>query len=225
MCGRFTQAYTWAEVHAFLSVVGAPQNLRPRYSIAPTDPVDVLRLDRQGRRELVAMRWGLVPYWWKKSLKEAPSSFNARAETVADKPLFRDSFRRRRCIVPASGFFEWTVEPDGRQPHYFSDAGGAPILAFAGLWDLWRNPAGDEMLSCTIVVSGASPWMLPYHDRMPVLLTPDLFEPWLSGDAGPDVLRPASDEVLREWTVHRRVNKTGVGVDDPTVLEPLGSAA
>ena len=225
MCGRFTQAYTWAEVHAFLSVVGAPQNLRPRYSIAPTDPVDVLRLDRQGRRELVAMRWGLVPYWWKKSLKEAPSSFNARAETVADKPLFRDSFRRRRCIVPASGFFEWTVEPDGRQPHYFSDAGGAPILAFAGLWDLWRNPAGDQMLSCTIVVTGASPWMLPYHDRMPVLLTPDLFEPWLSGDAGPDVLRPASDEVLREWTVHRRVNKTGVGVDDPTVLEPLGSAA
>ena len=107
MCGRFTQNYTWEEVYAFLAVFGAPRNLRPHYNVAPTDKVDVIRRDREGRRELVSMRWGLVPYFWKKSLKQAPASFNARAETVAEKPMFRDAFKRRRCIVPASGFFEW----------------------------------------------------------------------------------------------------------------------
>src|SRR5271170_7207431 len=117
MCGRFTQNYTWEEVYAFLKVFGTPRNLRPHYNIAPTTIVDVIRLDREGRRELVSMRWGLVPYFWKKSLKEVPATFNARAETIAEKPMFRDSFKRRRCIIPASGFFEWTDETDGKQPH------------------------------------------------------------------------------------------------------------
>jgi putative SOS response-associated peptidase YedK len=110
MCGRFTQNYTWEEVYKFLNVFGASRNLRPHYNIAPTTNVDVIRLDRAGRRELVSMRWGLVPYFWKKSLKEVPATFNARAETIAEKPTFRDSFKRRRCIIPASGFFEWTDE-------------------------------------------------------------------------------------------------------------------
>ena len=111
---------------------------------APTTNVDVIRLDREGRRELVSMRWGLVPYFWKKSLKEMPATFNARAETIAEKPMFRDSFKRRRCIIPASGFFEWTNEPDGKQPHLFTAADGSPILAFAGLWDRWIDPASKE---------------------------------------------------------------------------------
>ena len=104
MCGRFTQRYTWSEVHAFLSVIGAAKNLRPRYNIAPTTMIDVVR-QSEGGRELVSMRWGLVPVWWKKPLKEVPATFNARAETVAEKPMFRDAFKRRRCIIPASGFF------------------------------------------------------------------------------------------------------------------------
>ena len=124
MCGRFTQNYTWEEVYAFLTVLGTPRNLRPRYNIAPTTNVDVIRLDREGRRELVSMRWGLIPFFWKKSLKEEPATFNARAETVAEKPMFRESFRRRRCIIPASGFFEWTHEADGKQPHLFTAADG-----------------------------------------------------------------------------------------------------
>ncbi len=172
MCGRFTQRYTWNEVHTFLNVFGTPLNLRPRYNIAPTTPVDVVRLDAEGRRELVSMRWGLVPFFWKKGLKEVPATFNARAETVHEKPMFRDAFRRRRCIIPASGFFEWTGEKSDRQPHFFSAADGSPVLAFAGLWDKWRDPAtGDEVQSCTMVVSGASPWMEKYHDRMPVMLS------------------------------------------------------
>jgi putative SOS response-associated peptidase YedK len=212
-------------VHAFLRVFGAPRNLRPHYNIAPTDPVDVVRLNAEGQRELVSMRWGLVPFFWKKSLKEVPATFNARAESVAEKPMFREAFRRRRCIIPASGFFEWTGEKGDKQPHLFTAADGSPILAFAGLWDRWHNPAtGEELLSCTIVVSGASDWMIPYHDRMPVLLSAGDIEGWLNGTLGADALRPAAEAALREWPVSKRLNRTGVGDDDPTMIEPEKAA-
>jgi putative SOS response-associated peptidase YedK len=95
--------------------------------------VDVIRLDKDGKRELVPMRWGLIPAWWAKSLKEIPATFNARAESVADKPMFRDAFRGQRCIIPASGFYEWTGDKGNKQPHLFTAADGSPILAFAGL--------------------------------------------------------------------------------------------
>ena len=185
MCGRFTQHYTWAEVHAFLSVFGTPKNLQPHYNIAPTDTVDVTRLGKQGR-ELGPMRWGLIPGWWKKAAKEMPATFNARAESVAEKPMFRNAFKDRRCIIPASGFYEWTEEKKGaKQPHLFTAADGSPVLAFAGLWDRWRDPATrEEILSCTIIVSGASAWMEPYHDRMPVLLREADFDAWLDGLLG-----------------------------------------
>ena len=199
MCGRFTQRYSWAEVHEFLSIIGTPQNLRPRYNIAPTTSIDVVRLGEHGR-ELVSMRWGLVPVWWKKPLKEVPATFNARVESVAEKPMFRDAFKKRRCIIPASGFFEWTGERSDRVPHLFTAADGPPVLAFAGLWDHWRDPeSGDDVLSATIIVSGASDWMAPFHDRMPVLLATADFEAWLDGSCGPDALRPAVEGALREW--------------------------
>jgi putative SOS response-associated peptidase YedK len=220
MCGRFTQHYTWSEVHAFLSLIGTPHNLRPHYNIAPTDKVDVVPLEREGRRELVSMRWGLVPYFWKKTLKEAPATFNARAETVAEKPMFREAFKRRRCIIPASGFFEWTGEKADKQPHLFTAADGSPILAFAGLWEKWRDPAsGEDVLSCTIIVSGASAWMMPYHDRMPVLLVASDFDSWLNGTLGADALKPAAESALREWPVSKRVNRSGEGDDDPTIVD------
>ena len=221
MCGRFTQNYTWSQVHEFLSVFGPALNLRPRYNIAPTTMVDVVRLNAEGRRELVSMRWGLVPFFWKKTLKELPATFNARAETVAEKPMFRGAFRSRRCIIPASGFFEWTGEKGDKTPHLFSAADGSPVLGFAGLWDRWRDPTGEEVLSCTIIVSGASEWMVPYHDRMPVLLNERDFDAWLKGKTGPEILKPAAEEALREWTVSKRVNRTGVGDDDPTIVEPV----
>jgi putative SOS response-associated peptidase YedK len=116
MCGRFTQAYTWAEVERFLSVIGSARNLRPRYNIAPTTLIEVLRLGDAGR-QLVPMRWGLIPSWWKKSLNELPSTFNARAETVAEEPMFRSAFKSRRCVIPASGFDEWTGEAGAKTPH------------------------------------------------------------------------------------------------------------
>lgn len=138
MCSRFTQHYIWSHVPEALSVIGPPRNLRPRYNIAPTTGVDVVRLGEAGN-ELAALRWGLAPVWWKKPLSELPATFNARAETVAEKPMFRDAFKKRRCIIPASGFYEWTGAKGAKQPHLFSAADGAPVLAFAGLWDRWRE--------------------------------------------------------------------------------------
>ena len=172
------------------------------------------------------MRWGLVPVWWKKPLKDVPTTFNARSETVAEKPMFRDAFKRRRCIIPASGFFEWTGGKGEKVPHLFTAADGAPVLAFAGLWDRWTDPAsGDEVLSATIIVSGASAWMEPYHDRMPVLLGAEDLDGWLDGTLGPEALKPAAESALREWIVSSRVNRTGVGDDDPTIVEPVDAAA
>jgi putative SOS response-associated peptidase YedK len=99
------------------------------------------------------MRWGLVPNWWAKALKQLPASFNARAESVADKPMFRDAFKRRRCIIPASGYYEWIARPDGKQPFFISAADGG-VLSFAGLWDRWKNPeTGELVISCTIIVT------------------------------------------------------------------------
>jgi len=170
------------------------------------------------------MRWGLVPGWWKKPLKEMPATFNARAESVAEKPMFRNAFKERRCIIPASGFYEWTGEKGAKQPHLFSAANGSSVLAFAGLWDRWHDQAtGEQVLSCTIIVSGASEWMTPYHDRMPVLLEEKDFDAWLDGTLGPEALKPAREAALREWPVSTRLNRTGVGDDDPTIIERVSA--
>ena len=106
MCGRFTQRLSWEELHRLADLIGQPRNLAPRYNIAPTTQIEVLRPAETGGNELVQMRWGLVPGWWKKPLKDLPATFNARAETVAEKPMFRTAFKTRRCIIPASGFYE-----------------------------------------------------------------------------------------------------------------------
>jgi putative SOS response-associated peptidase YedK len=230
MCGRFTQHYTWSEVHAFLSVfgdLGTPRNLQPRYNIAPTTFIDVVTTRVRNReivgREMVPMRWGLIPAWWKKPRKDVPATFNARAETVTEKPMFRGAFKYRRCIIPASGFYEWTGGKGDRQPHLFTAADGSPVLAFAGLWDSWIDPDNfDEVISATIIVSGASEWMTPYHDRMPVLLESQDFDAWLSGALGADALKPASKSALQEWPVSRRLNKAGEGDDDMAIISPVG---
>jgi len=100
MCGRFTQRYSWSELHDLYGLAGPARNLQPHYNIAPTDPVDVIKSVDGGGAELVPMRWGLIPYWWKKPLKQLPATFNARAESIVDKPMFRDAFKRHRCITP-----------------------------------------------------------------------------------------------------------------------------
>ncbi len=220
MCGRFTQAYTWAEINAFLSVIGPARNQRPRYNIAPTTQIDVLRSSGEGL-QLIPMRWGLVPSGWKKSLSELPSTFNARAETVAEKPMFRSAFKARRCIIPASGFYEWTGKPGAKTPHYFSARDGR-TLAFAGLWEEWRDPETHETIgSATIIVGPANGWMRPFHDRMPVILDWSDADAWMGGESAAELLRPAPEGALQQWTVTARVNRSGADNDDPTLTEPI----
>ena len=165
MCGRYSHRLSWQEIHALYSLtLGRPSNLEPRYNVCPTQMVPAV-VEREGGRELVEMRWGLVPRWWRKSLKELPATFNARAESVAEKPMFRDAFKRSRCLIPVSGYYEWVTVADGKQPFYFSRADGEPITV-AGLWDEWRNPeTGEPLKSCAMVITAANDLTAPVHDR------------------------------------------------------------
>src|SRR3954466_14360706 len=170
MCGRFSHRLSWQEIHALYELgVGPPSNLEPRYNVCPTQTIRAV-IDCDGVRELVPMRWGLVPAWWKKKAKETPATFNARAETVAEKPMFRGAFKRTRCLIPISGYFEWKTTPEGKQPYYFSRVDGAPITV-AGLWDEWKDvETGEPLKSCTMIITAANEFTSDTHARMPVIL-------------------------------------------------------
>jgi putative SOS response-associated peptidase YedK len=219
MCGRFTQHLSWAEIHRLAGLIGQPRNLSPRFNIAPTTPIEVIRAGEAGN-ELVPMRWGLVPSWWRKPLSELPSTFNARAETVPERPMFRGAYKYRRCIIPASGFYEWTGAKGAKTPHYFSARDGRP-LALAGLWDHWAGlDGGDDLPNSTIIVAAANAWMRQYHDRMPIILDWQDVREWIAGDEPATLLRAPPDDALQEWIVSPRVNRAGVGDDDPTLIKP-----
>jgi putative SOS response-associated peptidase YedK len=195
MCGRFTQYYTWRELHDLYALVGAARNIEPRHDVAPTTTIDVVQPTAEGLK-LVPMRWGLVPAWWKKPLKELPSTFNARAESVAEKPMFRSAFKRNRCIIPASGFYEWKTIEGKKQRFYITAGDGAP-LAMAGLWETWKSPeSGEMLLSCTIIVTAANAFIANIHARMPVLMIGKAREAWLDGTAGVEALQPAPEDYL-----------------------------
>ncbi len=139
--------------------------------------------------------------------------------------MFRDAFRRTRCLIPASGYYEWETTPDGKQPYYITPASG-PVLTIAGLWSEWRDRVSDETLvTCTVIITEANSFIGAIHDRMPVLLDEEGAAAWLSGDAGLELLKSAPDDVLRMWPVSRRVSKPGNG-DDTSLIEPaIRSAA
>jgi putative SOS response-associated peptidase YedK len=225
MCGRFTRMYTWRELVALyrLTDQSPPSNLQPRYNICPTTTIDSV-VERDGKRRLEPMRWGLIPSWWSKSLKEMRlATFNARAETVAQKPMFRAAFKRKRCIIPASGYYEWKTTPDGKQPFYFTAKNG-PVLSIAGLWDEWKDKdSGKTMKSCTMIITEPNKFVAKVHDRMPVLLKPDQFEPWLSGNAGTDILKPAPERMLQMWPVSKRVNSSRADGDDATLIDKVAA--
>ena len=171
------------------------------------------------------MRWGLIPGWWKKTAKEVLSTFNARAETVAQKPMFRSAFNRTRCIVPASGYYEWRAADGAKQPYFISAADGA-VLSIAGLWDQWKDPeTGEAISSATLIVTGANDFMRRIHDRMPVLLGHHDLDAWLTGKAGVELMRPAPNDLLCMWPVSKRVNVSGRGGNDPDLVEPVEDEA
>jgi putative SOS response-associated peptidase YedK len=169
------------------------------------------------------MRWGLIPAWWSKPLKELRlATFNARAETVAEKPFFRGPFKSKRCLIPVSGYYEWQDAPGGKQPWYFTAADGSPALTIAGLWDEWRDKASGETLkSCTMIITEPNKFVAGVHDRMPVLLAVKDCEPWLNAKAGKEVLHPAAEEMLKKWSVSKRVNSSRAPDDDPTLIDPV----
>jgi putative SOS response-associated peptidase YedK len=182
MCGRFTQLFTWRDLFELyaLSNVDAP-NLRPSWNVAPAQDVGVV-VEEDGGRLLKTMRWGLIPSWAKEE-KIGNSLINARLETAATKPAFRAAWKARRCLIPASGFYEWRAMPQGlskkpaKQPFYISRKDGQP-LTFAGLWERWGK---EGLLSCTILTTEAGGTIRELHDRMPVMLDKRSVEGWLGG--------------------------------------------
>ena len=184
---------------------------------------------RNGKRRYERMRWGLVPSWWSKPLEELRlATFNARAETVDTKPFFRGAFKRNRCLMPISGYYEWHYADGPKkppQPWYFTAADGSPILTAAGLWDEWTDKQeGKTIRSCTMIITAPNKFVAEVHDRMPVLLRPDQLDAWLDGSVGKEVLVPAPEDMLRKRQVSKRVNSSLAQGDDPTLIDPIHRA-
>jgi len=180
MCGRFT-LHTPAETLATLFDLPETPVLAPRYNIAPTQPVAIVRASAHprlaGQREWALVRWGLIPSWAKDPSIGA-RMINARAETVAEKPSFRAPFRRRRCLVPADGFYEWRKVDGRKQPYYIRMQDGGPF-AIAGLWEHWQGPDGSELQTCTLLTTEPNELLAPIHNRMPVIIAPEDYDEWL----------------------------------------------
>jgi putative SOS response-associated peptidase YedK len=219
MCGRFTQHYTWREIHDLyrLTAPSSPTNLRPRYNICPTTTIDAV-VDHQ----LMPMRWGLIPGWWGKPLKEMRlATFNARAETVAEKPMFRAAFKTRRCLIPASGYYEWLTTPEGKQPYYFTRRDGQ-VTTIAGIWDEWADKeSGKAIKSCSMLITSPNKLVAAVHDRMPVILEAKDFERWERGDLrdAAALMKLADEKVLQKWPVSKRVNSSRTSDEDATLTD------
>ena len=220
MCGRFA-FFSPAEAIASLFGLSDIPTLTPHFNIAPSQDVFVIhKPDDQRIGEF--FRWGLVPFW-AKDPAIGNRMINARAETLAEKPSFRTAYKRRRCLLPVDGFFEWKKTPDGKQPWFISSAEAQPML-FAGLWDEWQGDEGNPLRSCTIITTAANGFMQDLHQRMPVIVSPDQAGIWLdnsSDRAATDaVLDKAHDTDLQAWPVSRRVNSPRN--DDPDLIVASG---
>ncbi|MDZ4735421.1 MAG: SOS response-associated peptidase [Rhodospirillaceae bacterium] len=221
MCGRYSLSTAPEAMRRLFQLEGPLLNLEPRYNVAPTQMVPVIRPRRDGGNELTMMRWGLVPAWSKTGPGKGPLMINARAETVADQPAFRSAFRERRCLVPADGFYEWKKVGREKWPFRFTMSDGAPFV-MAGLWETWREPGGGNLMSFTIIVTGANALVAAVHDRMPVILDGTSAATWLGG--GPretlhGLLAPFSAAQMTATPVSQRVNSAAN--DDPGLIEPL----
>lgn len=194
-------------------------NFPPRYNIAPTQPIAIVRLV-DGKRQFALVRWGFIPSWVKDP-KTVSLMFNARSETAAEKPAYRNAMKRRRCLVPADGFYEWKRDGERKRPHFIRRKDAKP-LAFAGLWENWTGPNGEELETAAIVTTAANDTLKPLHDRMPVVVPPDAFDLWLNPNADPQIaaslMIPAPADLLEAVEVSGAVNR--VANDDPALLTP-----
>ncbi len=194
MCSRYFLDAD-GNIIAYTFHVPVHDRVRKRFNIAPTQEAPVVRVGAEGTREVALLRWGLVPSW-AKELKVGTRMINARGESVAEKPAFRAAVKQRRCIVPATGFFEWQGEPGHKQPFAIT-VPDRPVFAFAGLWESWQPAEGGAVETFTIVTTEANGAITRIHDRMPVILPADAVETWLTGpaEAALALLTPYAGEV------------------------------
>ena len=217
MCGRFVLMAPPSELVTRFGLDECA-DFGSRYNIPPGTDIPVIRQSPERKRVLHLLRWGLVPHWAKDPSIGAKLN-NARGESVAEKPSFRDSFKRRRCLVPANGFYEWKPEDKIKQPYYISPKDGQP-MAMGGLWESWKTPDGSLLRTVCIVTVGPNAVMEPIHDRMPVIVPPERWQDWLAAPVEEiqSLVVPCQAEVLQAWPVSRRVSKTAE--DDSGLIEP-----
>jgi putative SOS response-associated peptidase YedK len=222
MCGRYTLTSSPQALRALLRYAEQP-NFPPRYNIAPSQPIAIVRLV-EGERHFALVRWGLLPSWVKDP-KTFTLLINARGESAAEKPAFRAAMKRRRCLIPADGFYEWQKAGERKRPFYVRAKSGKP-LAFAGLWETWIGPNGEEVETAAIVTTRANRALAAIHDRMPVIVPEEAFELWLNSaevDAttAAALIAPAPDNLLEAYEISTAVNRTAN--DNPKLLEPAGA--
>ena len=222
MCGRFTLTADPNDLREAFPWLNIPQNPTPRYNVAPTQPVAVI--PNNGKQTLDYYNWGLVPFW-AKDPSIGSRMINARSETLMEKPSFKSAFKRKRCLIPATGFYEWkAVEGQKtKTPMYIQLKTGKPF-AFAGLWDRWESKEGSTILSCTIITTSPNELVGQIHNRMPVILNPENYSLWLETGEPPleklnQLLQPYPEAEMQAYEVSRLVNKPDV--DNPSLIHPL----
>ena len=218
MCGRYVIKTPPGLMQQVFNYAEQP-NFPPRYNIAPTQPVPVVRIDN-GRPSFALVRWGLIPSW-AKDPRELSLMINARAESVLDKPAFRNAMKRRRCLIPADGFYEWKQDGERKRPFY---AAAKELVAFAGLWEPWIGPNGEEVETACIITTPANRTLRPLHDRMPAVIPREAFDMWLDGanvdaETAAALLVPAPEDKFVPHEVSTAVNRTAN--DNASLIEPL----
>jgi putative SOS response-associated peptidase YedK len=218
MCGRYRLTRTDRRLNESFDAEG-DFDIVPRYNIAPSQPVLAIRQVAGKRRQFSTMRWGLVPSW-AKDPSIGFKTINPRVETVQTTPSFRDPFKSQRCLIPADGFYEWKRNGKAKQPYCF-EVGEGEVFAFAGLWDRWLDPNGSVLESCTILTTTPNSLLSNFHDRMPLILSPENYPAWLTpgnADAAWKMLKPCN-RTMRSYPVSTRLNE--VQNDDPDCATPL----
>jgi putative SOS response-associated peptidase YedK len=227
MCGRYRLSRRKQIIEEYFGTADWDDDWSPRYNIAPTQLVPVIRHNpKEPIRQVSLMKWGLVPHW-AKDTSVATSTINARSETAATKPAFRDPLKFRRCLIPADGFYEWGKTGTFKQPFCFEVNNGA-LFAFAGIWDGWKNAEGQWVKTCSILTTTPNAVTAAVHDRMPVILDPGSYDLWLDPGmqniaAISELLKPYDARQMRCYPVSTRINH--VGNDDEECSRPVEIAA
>jgi putative SOS response-associated peptidase YedK len=225
MCGRYATTRSAADLSDFFEAYDDTVALDADWNVAPTDPVPVVRMSqRRAARVLATARWGLVPHW-ATDTRRAAGMINARSETVATSPAFAPSFARRRCLVPADGWYEWTRRGAAKQAHFMTPADGS-VLAFAGLWSAWSGDGDEPLITCTVLTTAAVGALAGVHDRMPLILSPERWAPWLAGGGDPaDLLVPPADDVVERVAIRPVGPAVGnVRNNGPDLVVPMPAA-